>query len=76
MRGHQRRGRVGARIHSALEHGLDQVRALREVPVQRPDPDLGQIGDLLRGRVYAGRGEDGLCFSGKTFRIVPEGRSA
>jgi hypothetical protein len=29
------------------------VRALREVPVQRPDPDAGQIGDLLGGRVHA-----------------------
>jgi hypothetical protein len=29
------------------------VRAPREVPVQRPDPDAGQIGDLLGGRVHA-----------------------
>ena len=53
VRGGQRRGRVGAGIHLALEHGLDQVRALREVPVQRSDPDAGQVGDLLRGRVHA-----------------------
>jgi hypothetical protein len=35
-----------------LENGLDQVRALREVPVQRADADAGQVGDLLRGRVH------------------------
>ena len=49
----QRRGRVGAGIHLAPKDGLDQVRAPREVPVERSDPDAGQIGDLLRGRVHA-----------------------
>jgi hypothetical protein len=49
----QRRGRVGAGIHLALKHRLDQVRTLREVPVQRSDSDAGQISDLLRGRVHA-----------------------
>ena len=42
----QRRGRVGAGVYLALKHGLDQVRALREVPVQRSDSDAGQVGDL------------------------------
>jgi hypothetical protein len=51
----QRRGRVGAGVHLPLEHGFDQVRALREVPVQRSDPDAGQVGDLLGGALLAGR---------------------
>ena len=49
----QRRGRVGAGIYLALKHGLDEVRALREVPVQGSDSDAGQVSDLLRGRVHA-----------------------
>jgi hypothetical protein len=49
----QRQGRVGAGIYLALKHGLDQVRAPREVPVQRSDSDAGQVGDLLGGRVHA-----------------------
>jgi hypothetical protein len=49
----QCRGRVGAGVYLVLEHGLDQVRSLREVPVQRPDSDVGQVGDLLRGRVHS-----------------------
>jgi len=56
----QLRGRVSAGIHRALKHSPDQVRALREVPVQRADSDAGQIGDLLRGRVHACCGEDGF----------------
>ena len=56
----QCRGRVGAGVYLVLEHGLDQVRALREMPVQRPDSDAGQVGDLLRGRVHARGAEDGL----------------
>ena len=34
---------VGAGVDLALEHGHDQVRAPREVPVQRPDPDAGAV---------------------------------
>jgi hypothetical protein len=49
----QRRGRGGAGVYLVLKHGLDEVRALREVPVQRPDADAGQVGDLLGGRVHA-----------------------
>src|SRR5580693_6222793 len=49
----QRRSRSGAGVYLVLEHGLDEVRAQREVPVQRPDPDAGQVGDLLGGRVHA-----------------------
>jgi hypothetical protein len=45
--------RVGAGVYPVLEHGHDQVRALREVPVQRADPDASQISDLLRGRVHS-----------------------
>src|SRR6202021_3673927 len=32
----------------------------REVPVQRPDPHAGQVGDLLGGRVHPRGSEDGL----------------
>jgi hypothetical protein len=35
--GGQRRGRVGAGVDLAFDHGLDQVRALREVPVERAE---------------------------------------
>jgi hypothetical protein len=58
-RGSQHRARLGNGVDAGLHHGLHQVRALREVPVQRADPDTGQVGDLLRGRVHAGRVEDG-----------------
>jgi hypothetical protein len=54
-----RRRRRGAGVDPALQHGHHQVRALREVPVQRADPDAGQVSDLLRGRVHAGPGEHG-----------------
>jgi hypothetical protein len=49
----QRRGRVRAGIDLALEDGLDQVRTLRKVPVQRSDSDAGQVRDLFRWRVHA-----------------------
>jgi hypothetical protein len=52
VRRRQRGGRVGAGVYLALKHGLDQVRALREVPVQGSDADTGPVGDLLRGRVH------------------------
>jgi hypothetical protein len=48
-----RRGGVGAGIHLALQDGLDEVRAPREVPVQRSDSDASRISDLLRGRIHA-----------------------
>jgi hypothetical protein len=51
--GGQLRGRVGAAVHPALEYGFDQVRALREVPVERADADPGQVGDFLGGCVHA-----------------------
>jgi hypothetical protein len=44
---------AGAGVYLVLKHGLDEVRAQREVPVQRPDPDAGQVGYLLGGRVHA-----------------------
>jgi hypothetical protein len=44
--GAQLRARVGDGVDSALYHGFNQVRALREVPVQRADSDPGQVGDL------------------------------
>ena len=37
----------------AFHDGFDQVRTLREVPVQRADSYVGQVGDLLRRCVYA-----------------------
>jgi hypothetical protein len=59
VRGTQGRARVGDRVDPAFHDGFDQVRTLREVPVQRADSYAGQIGDLFRRCVYAGGGEDG-----------------
>src|SRR5690348_5523194 len=59
VRGTQGRARVGDGVDPAFHDGLDQVSTLREVTVQRADSYAGQVGDLLRRRVYAGGGEDG-----------------
>ena len=52
------RCRSGAGVDLAAEHGRDEVRALREVAVDRPDADAGLRRDLAHGRVDARGGED------------------
>ena len=51
--GGQLRPGLGEVVDPRLHDGLDQVRALREVPVQRADAHPGEIGDLLRRGVHA-----------------------
>ena len=60
VRGGQRGCGVRTGIDLMLEDGDDQVRAPREVPVERPDPDPRPVGDLLRRGVHARRAEDDL----------------
>ena len=48
----------GDGVDPGPHHGLDQVRALGEVPVQRADADSGEVGDLLGRGVHAGGVED------------------
>jgi hypothetical protein len=59
VRGTQGRASVGDGVDPAFHDGFDQVRTLREVPVQRADSYAGQVGDLLCRRVHAGGREDG-----------------
>jgi hypothetical protein len=59
VRGTQGRARVRDSVDPAFHDGFDQIRTLREVPVQRADPYTGQVGDLLRRCVDAGGGEYG-----------------
>ncbi len=46
-------GLGGARVDLVAEDGDHQVRALREVPVDRADPHAGLRGDLAHGGVDA-----------------------
>jgi hypothetical protein len=59
VRGTQRLARIGDGVDTAFHDGFDEVRALREVPVQGADSYAGQVGDLLGRCVHAGGVEDG-----------------